>query len=140
MIGWNRLFAIMLASLLLAAANAWLNPSRPAWSQATLREGELWLADALSDAPPVLWVDARSAEEYAQAHIPGAVLLNEDAWDALLPEFLAAWAPDRRTVVYCGSEQCQASASVAERLRGEVGLDEVYVLKEGWEAWQTHEK
>lgn len=140
MIVWKRLFGILLAACLLASANLWLNPSRPTWAQATLRPGELWLRDALTEGEVVVWVDARSGDDYSQAHIPGAVLLNEDDWDALLPELLAVWEPDRRTVVYCSSEACQASESVAERLRTEVGLDDVYTLKGGWEAWQAHEQ
>ncbi len=131
-------FLIAFASIVLAGANAWLNPNRPAWSQATLKEGEIRLADALAKEPPVLWVDARPAAEFDRGHIPGAVPLNEDEWETLLPGFLGVWEPGYRTVVYCGSAECQASAAVAGRLRDEVGLGEVFVLKGGWEVWQAH--
>jgi rhodanese-related sulfurtransferase len=48
---------------------------------------------------------------------------------------LAAWSPENRTVVYCSSQSCAASHEVARRLREEAGLDNVYVLHGGWEAW-----
>ena len=83
----------------------------------------------------VLWADARPEEEFARGHIPGAMLLNEDEWDAQLRTFLTAWAPERKIVVYCSAVSCNASHAVAERLRNEVGLKNVYVLEGGWEAW-----
>lgn len=139
MIAWNRLFALVLAAALVAGANAWLNPDRPAWSEAALGEDEIRLADVIGDES-VLWLDARPLADHGRDRIPGALPLNEDDWQSLLPEVLAAWQPGQRVVVYCGGGQCQSSHSVAGRLRGEVGLDEVYVLKGGWEAWQARGK
>lgn len=95
------------------------------------------LAQAESWGAEVLWVDARPDEEFSRAHIPGAVQLNEDRWDELFREMLAAWAPERKVVVYCSRLTCQASHEVAERLRKEAGLSNVYVLEGGWEAWKT---
>ena len=34
----------------------------------------------------VMWVDARPADEFESDHIPGAILLNEDSWNELLPQ------------------------------------------------------
>ncbi|MBI4025525.1 MAG: rhodanese-like domain-containing protein [Verrucomicrobia bacterium] len=88
--------------------------------------------------PAVLWVDARSAKEFEQGHIPGAMRLNEDAWEELLAPFLEAWSAPRPVVVYCGDQPCEASRHVAGRLR-DAGIKPVYVLKGGWDAWQkTH--
>jgi len=39
-------------------------------------------------------------------------------------------------MVYCNSRKCHASEEVAHRLREEVGLRPVYVLRGGWEAWK----
>ena len=113
---------------------AFLHPQRPSWNQDTLKEGEVLLATAMQ-WPDVLWVDARARHDYDQEHIPGAVLLNEDDWDLLLPEFLERWQPELNVVVYCSSGGCRASSSVAERLRQEVGLESIHVLKDGWDTW-----
>jgi rhodanese-related sulfurtransferase len=83
----------------------------------------------------VIWVDARPDDEFASDHVPGAISLNEDRWTELLPEFLAAWSPGKKIVVYCSSLSCNASREVARRLRKEAQLPDVFVLEGGWEAW-----
>ena len=84
----------------------------------------------------VLWVDARSSVDFSGDHIPGAVRLTEDDWNELLPELLKSWEPNCAVVVYCNSRKCHTSEEVAKRLREEVGLKPVYVLRGGWEAWK----
>jgi len=83
----------------------------------------------------VIWVDARPDEEFARDHAPGALALNEDRWNELLPQFLAAWSPGKKVVVYCSAESCDLAREVAERLRKEAQLSDVFVLEGGWEAW-----
>jgi rhodanese-related sulfurtransferase len=82
-----------------------------------------------------IWVDARRDEQFAQDHIPGAVLLNEDRWNELLPQFLGSWSPGKKTVVYCSNESCNLAVEVAQRLRQEGKLADVFVLEGGWEEW-----
>jgi len=83
----------------------------------------------------VIWVDARPDEEFARDHVPGALSLNEDRWNELLPQFLAVWSPGTKVVVYCSSLSCNTSREVARRLRREAQLPDVFVLEGGWEAW-----
>ena len=83
----------------------------------------------------VIWVDARPDDEFASDHVPGAISLNEDRWNELLPQFLAVWVPGKKIVVYCSSLSCNASREVARRLRKEAQLSDVFVLEGGWEAW-----
>jgi rhodanese-related sulfurtransferase len=82
-----------------------------------------------------IWIDARPDAEFARDHVPGAISLNEDRWNELLPQFLAVWSPGKKIVVYCSSLSCNASREVARRLRKEAQLPDVYVLEGGWEAW-----
>jgi len=82
-----------------------------------------------------IWVDARPDEQFARDHVPGALSLNEDRWNELLPQFLAAWSPEKKVIVYCSSLSCNASREVARRLRKEAQLPDVFVLEGGWEAW-----
>jgi rhodanese-related sulfurtransferase len=83
----------------------------------------------------VIWVDARPDAEFVRDHVPGALSLNEDRWNELLPQFLAAWSPGKKVVVYCSAESCDLAREAAERLRKEAQISEVFVLEGGWEAW-----
>jgi len=82
-----------------------------------------------------IWIDARPDDEFARDHVPGAISLNEDHWNELLPQFLAAWSPGKKVVVYCSAQSCDLAREVAERLRKEAQLPDVFVLDGGWEAW-----
>jgi rhodanese-related sulfurtransferase len=83
-----------------------------------------------------IWVDARPDDEFAHDHIPGAFSVNEDRWNELLAQFLPNWSPDKKVVVYCSAQSCNAARDVAKRLREEAQLQNVFVLKGGWEEWQ----
>lgn len=84
-----------------------------------------------------LWVDARPEVDFEHDHVPGAILLNEDRWNELLPQFLQEhWSPEKKIVVYCSSQSCNLAGDVARRLREEAKLpNEIRVLKGGWEEW-----
>ena len=110
--------------------------SDPAWQQPPADSAQVNVAQAKSWGAAVLWIDARPDEQFARAHVPGALQLNEDDWTALLPKVLAAWSPERKLIVYCSRQTCNASHAVAERLRHEVALENVYVLQGGWEEWE----
>lgn len=112
---------------------SWQSPI-PASEFVTVGQARAWGANAI-------WVDARPDEDFARDHVPDAISLNEDRWDELLPEFVATWSPDKKVVVYCSSESCNASREVAKRLRDEAQLKDnagnncVFVLQGGWEEW-----
>jgi rhodanese-related sulfurtransferase len=88
----------------------------------------------------VIWVDARPDNEYREDHIPGAVLLNEDRWNELLPQFLGQWTPGKKVVVYCSAKSCNLAGDVARRLRDEARLNDVFVLEGGWEEWLKQQR
>ena len=132
----HQALLILLAALIPAGLTATLHPRRPPWSQETLAPGEERLPTVLEWGEKVLWVDARSADDYEAEHVPGAILLNLESWDDLLPKFLDQWNPDKKVVVYCSAATCELSHEVAERLR-KSGISPVFVLKGGWEAWKS---
>jgi rhodanese-related sulfurtransferase len=111
---------------------SWATPIA-ASEMVTLAQARDWKADAI-------WIDARPEEEFEREHVPGALLLNEDRWNELLPQMLAGWSPEKRVVVYCSSESCGSSREVARRLRKEAGLTNVFVLEGGWEGWRKERR
>jgi len=104
--------------------------SVPASEMVTVVQARAWGENAI-------WIDARPDEEFARDHVPGAVSLNEDRWNELLPQFLAVWSPEKKIVVYCSSQSCNASREVAHRLRNQAQppMQNVFVLEGGWEEW-----
>ncbi len=102
--------------------------SVPASEMVTMAQVRAWGETAI-------WVDARPDDEFARDHVPGALSLNEDRWNESLPQFLAAWSQEKKVVIYCSSQSCNASREVARRLRNEAQLKNVFVLEGGWEEW-----
>ena len=102
--------------------------SIPASELVTVEQAKAWSEGAI-------WVDARPDDEFARDHVPGAFSLNEDRWNELFPQFLPNWSPDKKVVVYCSAESCNAARDVAKRLRDEAQLQNVFVLDGGWEGW-----
>jgi rhodanese-related sulfurtransferase len=84
---------------------------------------------------PVLLIDARSAAAFGHDHIPGALWFGASQGDEGMVALARAWQPGTRLVVYCDSSRCDAAQSAARRLRLELGLKDVVVLKGGWSAW-----
>ena len=108
------------------------------WSAAEpLAPGEVAGETVRAWGDKVQWVDARPRNKFETDHLPGALLLNEDEWSKLVPAFLDAWDPDRPVVVYCDGGSCEASHAVAKRLREELNIGEVYVLKGGLAQWRA---
>ena len=105
--------------------------------QEPLAPDEVRPATAAAWGSDAIFVDARSKERFDSGHIQGAILLNNENWDSLSSKFLDAWDPDKKTVVYCDGGSCDASREVAERLKREFQIKNVYVLKGGWPAWQA---
>jgi rhodanese-related sulfurtransferase len=131
-----RQAAVMAAvALLPAVGEAIYFRNNISWRSAIAPSEMVTVDQARAWGDTAIWVDARPDDEFARDHVSGALSLNEDRWNDLLPPFLAAWSPGKKIVVYCSSLSCNASREVARRLRKEAQLSEVFVLEGGWEAW-----
>jgi len=136
----QALILITLA-LLPALGQAVYFRNKVSWQSRLSASEVVTVNQARSWGDSVMWVDARPADEFERDHIPGAILLDEDSWNELLPQFLGQWSPDKRVVVYCSAQSCNAAAEVARRLREEAQLRDnegkncVFVLEGGWEEW-----
>lgn len=121
---------IALAALFPAIVSALWHPRAPSWSAPAANDAITW--EAARALPDVLWIDARSPEEFAREHVPDALSLPANAWEDHIEAVLVAWSPERPVVVYCGGSDCHASQAVARRLRDELGFTGVRVLAGGW--------
>lgn len=129
--------ALLLVAVIPAALNAWLNPKTPSWNPMQLAEGELSLAQLAEWSDDYVLVDARAPEAYEAGHIPNAINLYAGSFDDQVIGLLEVWKPEHAVVVYCDSRQCGASEELAARLRGDFQMDQVYVLKGGWQSYET---
>ena len=83
-----------------------------------------------------LFVDARSAEEYARAHLPSAVSLpfqTLEKYPAAVAQILASGKPP---VFYCTGSECDDSLLLAMHLR-KLGRKDVSVFIGGMKLWQS---
>jgi rhodanese-related sulfurtransferase len=77
-------------------------------------------------------VDVRAAEDYAEGHIPGAVNLPKDKWQAL-----GGLRKDKTNVLYCYSQVCHLAAAAALEFASK-GFP-VMELEGGFRSWKEHE-
>ena len=127
--------AIVLLAAIPALVAALWHPHKPAWTRSTGDTQEISWDQARALKNGVLWIDARKADDFRRGHIDGALSLDEARWEDSLPAVIAAWQPGAAIVVYCDGADCGLSHSVARRLKREMGVSEVYVLKGGRRAW-----
>jgi len=134
----RQMISLALLAVFPASVAAFIHPKRPEWHRPAGDEVELSTARQWQEK--VLWVDARPREQFDADHIPGALLLNSYEWEELLDPFLDHWKAGLTVIVYCGGENCDLSKEVAKRLREEVQIPDVHVLKGGWQAWRASQK
>jgi rhodanese-related sulfurtransferase len=134
---------ILLATLVAATGTHFLHPRAPQWfvKDEPLAADEVTL-DSIQQKwhGDVLWIDARPREAFDAAHIPGALMLNEQAADALMFEHIETLQNNTKpVVVYCDGHACQASRKMAAYLRERLPGSAIYVLRGGWKAWEDAE-
>ena len=93
-------------------------------------------AKEIFDNGNVLFVDARSQDNYEDGHIPGAVSLPVGQFDEQIESFLDQNSPDRRIVTYCSGRTCEDSHNLA-RLLSDVGFTHVSIFIDGFPGWEA---
>lgn len=83
------------------------------------------------DAGDVVLLDVRPPDEYASAHVAGAVSIPIDELERRLSEI----PRDRQVVAYCRGPYCLYSRQAVERLRAE-GF-EAFRMEEGVQEWAS---
>ena len=139
------------AALLIAAAvglallaNAW-RPDGLSLFTAPPAAGEL-PADALQipleeaarrhAESSAVFVDARSAADFAAGRIRGALSGPDHEFDRWIEGFIAATEPETVIVAYCEGAQCELSRSLVEKLR-ELGYANARYVVDGWGRWKA---
>ncbi|MCI4397673.1 MAG: rhodanese-like domain-containing protein [Acidobacteria bacterium] len=82
-------------------------------------------------------VDARSHEEFSLGHIPGAVNIPEDDFDASFAKVKASLENAKTIIIYCSGGSCSTSEMVAEMLRdkGRLPAGRLWIYTDGFPGW-----
>jgi rhodanese-related sulfurtransferase len=92
----------------------------------------------LAAAHAALIIDARPEIFYRVGHIPTAISLPRDDFEARYRELVPKLQNyrDQPVVVYCSSNECEDSQMVAEALQ-RLGLTQVHLFRGGWSEWES---
>jgi len=128
-------------ALVAATLSAFFHPKRPAWYKTESDDVIRWSINEAQAAEwikkgEVVWVDARPAKKFTEAHYPGAISLDVENWAELMFEQQEKLqdAIGKPVIVYCDGTRCEKSREVAAKLRELLGLDPVFLLKGNWQS------
>lgn len=93
-------------------------------------------AKALFDGKTAIFFDARAEEAFDEGHIPGAMNVPYDKLVDYYELLTATVATDQLVVVYCWSNTCDFSDSLASELVL-MGYTNIVIFRGGWEEWQA---
>lgn len=138
---FGQAVTLMVISVAAACGTFFFHPRAPALYaiQEPVRDDEVTLGQIQERwQGDVLWLDARPRDQFAEAHVPAAELLNEQDFDNLLFDLLPKLQSNTKPVIiYCSGERCEASRKVREKLLQIVPIEQCYVLRGGWKALQA---
>jgi len=134
-------------ALLLAIAAAFVRPGmlaflfEPPPQQAAGENIEAPAALTLADAHQALnrknaiFADARSPEDFRQAHISGAINLPAMDQEAWLDRVMTDLDPALTIIAYCSNANCHLARELADTLIA-AGFQHVFYLKAGLDVWR----
>lgn len=85
-----------------------------------------------------VFVDARNPENYIEAHIPGAINVPPELFDADAEPFMNMVPPDREVVLYCDGPGCHLAETLGQLMK-EVGYEKLALYFDGWQGWQEQD-
>jgi rhodanese-related sulfurtransferase len=104
-------------------------------NSATIQEISVKHAVQKLNTPAVLFVDARSADEYSASHVESAVNLPQNETDDWLDRIMTEIDPQTFIITYCSDRHCHLAKDLADTLHM-AGFNRVYYLKEGLAEWE----
>ena len=138
--------AIAVSALVLGTAAQFFGPFRIPWIEdhglrletlaATkgLDTATTTHAREIVDGGEFLILDARSMEEFAQGHIPGAISFPFATHIETFDELAAMLGPEQPVLVYCSSRRCDDALMLGAFLRAQ-GSEKVILFPGGIDAW-----
>ena len=94
------------------------------------------IAKQIYDSGKAVFIDARSADNFKDGHIKGAISLPLGRFDALIDAFKGQYSRDSTIVTYCSGRTCNDSHHLAQFLF-EHGYENVSVFIDGYPGWEA---
>ena len=94
------------------------------------------LLDAVAryQLPEVTFIDSRSPEDFALAHIARSINIPYDYLDSSGQKVMASLDQRREYVIYCGGGECEGSLYLGRYLWG-LEFKRISVFYGGWQEW-----
>ena len=89
---------------------------------------------ALLETGAIVLIDARSAHEFEEGHLPGAINIPYDNFVDYYNDLVDLVPMDADVVAYCRSVTCDLSDNLAQELQL-AGYEKVLVYRGGWQEW-----
>jgi rhodanese-related sulfurtransferase len=93
-------------------------------------------AREIFDKGDVLFVDARSQDNYEDGHIPGAISLPVGQFDERIESLLDRYSSDQPIMTYCSGRTCEDSHDLAQFL-SDAGFTNVRIFIDGFPGWEA---
>lgn len=138
----RQICSIFLATALLGGVTYFIKgkplPKVVACDPAAMSAEELCLQTVLNDLhTDVMWVDARSREDWQRNGLSGSILITNhpaENFDHLLESNVEKLASAKTVIVYCSDIGCGTSKEIANRIRATGLSQSVYALHGGYES------
>lgn len=132
--GYGRIFGVFMALILFSAISipvlaAEKEAVNSEFSPVTTEK----LKDMLDSKIPFTLIDARSKEEFEEAHIGSAVHVTEKDFDASLSKLPAN--KSSLLVMYCNGIKCGKSVKVALKAKA-AGYSQILIYRDGFPVWE----
>ncbi len=86
-------------------------------------------------AQRAVFVDARNPDNYDEAHIPGAINVPPDQFEADTETFMNQISPNEEVIVYCDGPGCHLAETLVQ-LMHQVGYQKMVLFADGWQGWK----
>ena len=146
---FKECFIIMLAVFLLALISNFIRPDGlPLLTDRKTSDSQNQAPGAIQATPfdeavrmfhsrKVLFLDARSPEDFQKGHIKGAVNLPDYRFDEVFGRVAAQLDEAEGIITYCDGEECVLGLNLARKL-SRLGYNNVTYISNGWTTWQQH--
>ncbi|VGO21410.1 rhodanese-like domain-containing protein [Pontiella sulfatireligans] len=145
----QRIGIILLVSGVLAVVANSVHPRKIPWVQDWSRHVEakatkqkikvIPLSVALEKFQTLesIFIDARSAEEFEQGHIPRAASIPFESLDEYFPILGGLIDSGRELILYCKTRECDDALMLAIELQ-KMGASNLVLYVDGFELWEKH--